>query len=222
MTILVTPDKRRLSIVVRSPLLSSPRTRRPLSVRRQIPFVSRCVISKGIGLLLLSQPVNLRVLYDTFRTSNAKMGKPIPILISRPGHRTLRLQECEFLPPNSPLTLWISCGLCGELFSVLFSSAHRRQCYPDPMYAQKFQVEVLIRGERRACPLEWLDQFSMRNFTNSADFDDTLPLADGRLQASFRPTPERFAEGLATRLTQPGKSEGQPVQVEVKLQIGRA
>jgi hypothetical protein len=91
------------------------------------------------------------------------------------------------------------------------------KCYPDLMYAQKFQVEVLIRGERRPCPLEWLDQFSMRNFTNSADFDDTLPLADGRLEASFRLTPERFAEGLSAWLTQRGKGEGQPVQVEVKL-----
>jgi hypothetical protein len=85
------------------------------------------------------------------------------------------------------------------------------------MYAQKFQVDVLIHGERRACPLEWLDQFSMRNFTNSADFDDTLPLADGRLEASFRLTPERFAEGLSAWLTQRGKGEGQPVQVDVKL-----
>jgi len=85
------------------------------------------------------------------------------------------------------------------------------------MYAQKFQVDVLIRGERRPCPLDWLDQFSMRNFTNSADFDDTLPVADGRLEASFRLTPERFAEGLAAWLTQRGKGEGQPVQVEVKL-----
>jgi hypothetical protein len=90
-------------------------------------------------------------------------------------------------------------------------------CYHADMYAQKFQVDVLIRGERRPCPLEWLDQFSMRNFTNSADFDDTLPLADGRLEASFRLTPERFAEGLSAWLTQRGKGEGQPVQVEVKL-----
>src|SRR3984893_4927879 len=88
-------------------------------------------------------------------------------------------------------------------------------CYHACMYAQKFQVEVLIRGERRPCPLEWLDQFSMRNFTNSADFDDTLPLADGRLEASFRLTPERFAEGLTAWLTQRGKGEGQPLQVEV-------
>ena len=83
------------------------------------------------------------------------------------------------------------------------------------MYAQKFQVDVVIRGERKACPLEWLDQFCMRNFTNSADFDDTLPVADGRLEASFRLTPEGFAEGLAAWLTKRGKGEGEPVRVEV-------
>jgi len=83
------------------------------------------------------------------------------------------------------------------------------------MYAQKFQVHVLIRGERKPCPLEWLDQFCMRNFTNSSDFDDTLPVADGLLEASFSLTPERFAEGLGAWLTQRGKGEGQPVVVEV-------
>ena len=83
------------------------------------------------------------------------------------------------------------------------------------MYAQKFRVEVEIRGERRDCPLEWLDSFCMRNFTNSADFDDTLPVADGHIQASFRLTPERFAEGLGAWLTQRGKGEGQAVGVVV-------
>jgi hypothetical protein len=83
------------------------------------------------------------------------------------------------------------------------------------MYAQKFQVKVLIRGERQACPLEWLDQFCMRNFTNSAEFDDTLPVADGSVEASFRLTPERFAEGLAAWLTQRGKGQGEAVRVEV-------
>jgi hypothetical protein len=85
------------------------------------------------------------------------------------------------------------------------------------MYAQKFQVDILIRGERRPCPLEWLDQFSMRNFTNAAEFDDTLPVAEGRLEASFRLTPARFAEGLAAWLRQRGKGEGESVQVEVRL-----
>ena len=84
-----------------------------------------------------------------------------------------------------------------------------------PMYAQKLKVDVLIYGERKPCPLEWLDQFCMRNFTNSAEFDDTLPVGEGRVEASFRLTPERFAEGLAAWLTQRGKGDGEPVLVEV-------
>jgi hypothetical protein len=83
------------------------------------------------------------------------------------------------------------------------------------MYAQKFNVNVIISGESRPCPLDWLDQFCMRNFTNSADFDDTLPVAEGKLEASFHLTPERFAEGLGAWLTQRGKGEGQPVIVQV-------
>ena len=83
------------------------------------------------------------------------------------------------------------------------------------MYAQKFNVNVVIQGETKPCPMEWLDQFCMRNFTNSADFDDTLPIADGKMEASFRLTPERLAEGLAAWLTQCGKVEGQSVAVKV-------
>jgi hypothetical protein len=83
------------------------------------------------------------------------------------------------------------------------------------MYAQKLNVAVVIRGQAKPCPLEWLDQFCMRNFTNAAEFDDTLPIADGHIEASFRLTPERFGEGLAAWLTQRGKGEGQPVVVQV-------
>jgi hypothetical protein len=91
-------------------------------------------------------------------------------------------------------------------------------CYSFSMYAQKFSVDVIIRGVRKPCPLEWLDQFCMRNFTNAAEFDDTLPVGEGRLEASFRLTPQRFAEGLAAWLTQRGKGEGQSVNVEVATQ----
>lgn len=35
---------------------------------------------------------------------------------------------------------------------------------------------------RHPCPLKWLDSFSMRNFTNSSVFDDTLPVSDGRME----------------------------------------
>jgi len=83
------------------------------------------------------------------------------------------------------------------------------------VYAQKFHVDVIIQGRRKSCPLDWLDQFCMRNFTNAAEFDDTLPVGDGKVEASFRLPPERFAEGLAAWLTQRGKGEGAPVQVVV-------
>jgi len=84
------------------------------------------------------------------------------------------------------------------------------------MYARKLIVEIIVAGERRPCPLEWLDQFCMRNFTNAAEFDDSLPTAEGRLELSFRVTPERFAEVFSAWLTQRGKTNGQPVQVDVR------
>jgi hypothetical protein len=56
----------------------------------------------------------------------------------------------------------------------------------------------------------------MRSFTNAADFDDTLPVGEGKVEASLRLTPERFAEGLSAWLTKRGKGEGLPVVVEVK------
>lgn len=84
------------------------------------------------------------------------------------------------------------------------------------MYARTYSVEIVAGGERRPCPLEWLDQFCMRNFTNSAEFDDTLPLAEGRLEMSFRVAPDRFAEAFSGWLTQRGKGNGRPVQAELR------
>ena len=83
------------------------------------------------------------------------------------------------------------------------------------MYARKLQVEVVVGGERRPCSLEWLDAFCMRNFTGAAEFDDTLPLAEGRIEASFRVEPARLAAALAEWLTKRGKGNGQPVTVEI-------
>jgi hypothetical protein len=91
------------------------------------------------------------------------------------------------------------------------------------VYAQKFKVELVIGEERRASPLEWLDQFCMRNFTNAAEFDDTLPLEDGLVEVSFRVTPQRFAESFGAWLKQRGKGEGREVRVEVlKLSLEEA
>jgi hypothetical protein len=50
------------------------------------------------------------------------------------------------------------------------------------MFARKIRVEYEEAGIRHPCPLKWLDSFSMRNFTNSSVFDDTLPVSDGRME----------------------------------------
>jgi len=50
------------------------------------------------------------------------------------------------------------------------------------MFARKIRVEYEEDGQRRPCPLKWLDSFSMRNFTNASVFDDTLPVADGLME----------------------------------------
>lgn len=54
------------------------------------------------------------------------------------------------------------------------------------MFARTIRVEVVSAEGRRPCPLEWLDSFCMRSFTGRGAFDETLPVADGLLQASFQ------------------------------------
>ena len=53
------------------------------------------------------------------------------------------------------------------------------------MYAQKLLVNVVIRGERRACPLEWLDQFCMRNFTTLLNLTTRCPSAMDKWKRVF-------------------------------------
>jgi hypothetical protein len=55
------------------------------------------------------------------------------------------------------------------------------------MFARRLSIwRVDSSGERYPCPLRWIDSFAMRNFTNQAIFDDTLPVADGLLEAGHR------------------------------------
>ena len=50
------------------------------------------------------------------------------------------------------------------------------------MFARKIRVEYEKDGLKHACPLKWMDSFSMRNFTNASVFDDTLPVSDGLME----------------------------------------
>ena len=65
------------------------------------------------------------------------------------------------------------------------------------MFVRRLRVErVDGTGVRHACPLRWIDNFAMRNFTNEAIFDDTLPAGDGLLEAGNRVPLERLQSAM--------------------------
>ena len=51
-------------------------------------------------------------------------------------------------------------------------------------------------GIESPCPVQWIDNFALRNFTNDAVFDDTLPAGDGLLEAGHHVPLERLAAAM--------------------------
>ena len=65
------------------------------------------------------------------------------------------------------------------------------------MFARRLSIQRIdVEGARHACPIRWIDNFAMRNFTNDAIFDDTLPVADGLLEAGNRVPLERLQSAM--------------------------
>jgi hypothetical protein len=64
------------------------------------------------------------------------------------------------------------------------------------MFARKIRVEYEEAGQRKLCPLKWLDSFSMRNFTNDQVFDDTIPAGDGVMEIGTRVPLERLQSSM--------------------------
>ena len=65
------------------------------------------------------------------------------------------------------------------------------------MFIRKLRVKsVNADGEERPCPIAWIDNFAMRNFTNDAVFDDTLPITDGLLEAGSRVPLDRLQSAM--------------------------
>ena len=46
------------------------------------------------------------------------------------------------------------------------------------------------------CPIHWIDNFAMRNFTNDAVFDDTMPAGDGLLEVGIRVPLDRLTASM--------------------------
>ena len=57
-------------------------------------------------------------------------------------------------------------------------------------------VRVGADGAEAACPIRWIDNFAMRNFTNDAVFDDTLPVGDGLMEAGHHVPLERLGAAM--------------------------
>jgi len=65
------------------------------------------------------------------------------------------------------------------------------------MFARKLSIQRIDpTGAHIPCPIRWIDNFAMRNFTNEAIFDDTLPVADGRLEAGHRVPIDRLQSAM--------------------------
>ncbi len=65
------------------------------------------------------------------------------------------------------------------------------------MFARKLRIERIDpEGHAHPCPIKWIDSFAMRNFTNDAIFDDTLPIGDGLLEAGYRVPLEKLQTAM--------------------------
>jgi hypothetical protein len=53
------------------------------------------------------------------------------------------------------------------------------------VFARKIQVQILGPDEAQPCPIAWLDSFFMRSFTGRSAYDESLPIADGVIEAGF-------------------------------------
>jgi hypothetical protein len=65
------------------------------------------------------------------------------------------------------------------------------------VFRRKVAVEFEdAEGVVKVCPVGWIDNFAMRNFTNDAIFDDTLPMGDGRMEIGNRIPLERLQSSM--------------------------
>jgi hypothetical protein len=64
------------------------------------------------------------------------------------------------------------------------------------MFARKVRVEYEHEGRPQPCPLKWLDNFAMRNFTNASVFDDTLPVSDGSMEIGMKVPVDQLKEAM--------------------------
>lgn len=69
--------------------------------------------------------------------------------------------------------------------------------YSKKMFARRIAIRRIdAEGAAHDCPIRWIDNFAMRNFTNDPVFDDTLPAGDGVLEAGTRVPVDRLRAAM--------------------------
>ena len=63
--------------------------------------------------------------------------------------------------------------------------------------------------------MAWLDSYSMRSFTGRSAFDETLPISDGLLEASFRVDLDALRTDMEDWMTRKF-GEGRPVKLRLQ------
>ena len=77
------------------------------------------------------------------------------------------------------------------------------------MFARSVVIEVVSEdGAGRAAPVGLIDNFAMRNFTNDAVFDDTLPVRDGLMEIGNRVPVEKLQSAMEDWFRRKGYLKG--------------
>ena len=77
------------------------------------------------------------------------------------------------------------------------------------MFVRRIAVmRVDAEGHETPCPIRQIDNFAMRNFTNDAVFDDTLPVADGLMEAGLLVPLERLQPAMEDWFRRKGYLKG--------------
>ncbi len=77
------------------------------------------------------------------------------------------------------------------------------------MFARELSIERIdLKGSSNPCPIHWIDNFAMRNFTNDAVFDDTLPAKDGVLEVGNRVPLDRLKPAMEDWFRRKGYLKG--------------
>jgi hypothetical protein len=83
------------------------------------------------------------------------------------------------------------------------------------VFARQIRIDVLGSEGDFPCPLAWLDSFCMRSFTGRSAFDETLPVADGLIEAGFRVSLDALRADMEDWMTRKF-GEGRPVRLRLR------